>query len=254
MKIIQITDIHLAPGASGSRQSDRLRHTVADVNARHSDADFCVITGDLSDDGSELSYLQLRECLAELVIPHHVIPGNHDNRDKLGAVLSGHCGQKSSDRFLQRSIKESGFRFVLLDTLDAGNQHGRLCRERLDWLAEILSSSAVPSFIFMHHPPADIGCPALDVLKLVNAEEFLERLQGKNVRHIFFGHVHRDVHGFVKNIPFSGQRGLHDRFSFSESGTSLVVDDGTPSYGVILISSDGNLAVHSIDIATGLSA
>ncbi|WP_420103861.1 metallophosphoesterase, partial [Bosea sp. (in: a-proteobacteria)] len=50
MKIIQITDTHLVPPGGivhGLDPAQQLREALADIAARHADADLVVITGDL---------------------------------------------------------------------------------------------------------------------------------------------------------------------------------------------------------------
>jgi 3',5'-cyclic AMP phosphodiesterase CpdA len=54
MKIVQVTDTHLVgPGQSiyGIDPRARLDACFADINARHGDAAFCVLSGDLTDSG-----------------------------------------------------------------------------------------------------------------------------------------------------------------------------------------------------------
>ena len=60
MKFVQVSDIHLgAPDAliNGCSPTERLCACFKDINSWHSDAEFCVITGDLTDSTSLLSAL-----------------------------------------------------------------------------------------------------------------------------------------------------------------------------------------------------
>ncbi|RWC87980.1 MAG: phosphodiesterase, partial [Mesorhizobium sp.] len=69
-----------------------------------------------------------------------------------------------------------------------------------------------------------------------------------NVRHIFFGHVHRDIAGTVAGIPFSAQRGLHARFELALDRSSEIVEQAPPSYAVILVGSANQcVVVHGCD-------
>ena len=80
-------------------------------------------------------------------------------------------------------------------------------------------------------------------------ERFLDLLKRHgNVRHIFFGHVHRDVAGTVAGIPFSAQRGLHARFVLDLVGPVTVVEQAPPSYAIIFIDRAGErVVVHNCD-------
>ena len=67
MKIIQVSDTHIVPPGRGLWGFDpraRLEACIADVNARHGDADLCILTGDLTDRGEPEAYGELREILA----------------------------------------------------------------------------------------------------------------------------------------------------------------------------------------------
>ena len=59
MKIVQISDIHLgAPGEeiNGCHPSARLLSCFEDIVSWHSDAEFCVITGDLTEFAEPAAY------------------------------------------------------------------------------------------------------------------------------------------------------------------------------------------------------
>ena len=55
-----------------ARSAEDLRAGVAAINARHADADFCVLAGDLADLGDTEAYERLKDCLADLSVPLHI--------------------------------------------------------------------------------------------------------------------------------------------------------------------------------------
>ena len=63
MKIIQITDTHLMPRGTelhGLNPCERLEACIASIKEFHSDAEMCIITGDLTDQGLRESYEDFR--------------------------------------------------------------------------------------------------------------------------------------------------------------------------------------------------
>ena len=83
MKFIHLTDPHLvAPGEPlhGLDPHANLLVSVAATRARRADAAFCVLTGDLVDNGDPRANRAASQALAALPMPVHVIPGNHDDR------------------------------------------------------------------------------------------------------------------------------------------------------------------------------
>ena len=88
--ILQITDTHIvAEGELVSGQLEtavpltRLVDRIASIRHQIGPIDAVIVSGDLSDDGSEESYARFKRLLAPLDLPTYVIPGNHDIREPL---------------------------------------------------------------------------------------------------------------------------------------------------------------------------
>ncbi|SDA97030.1 phosphodiesterase [Mesorhizobium qingshengii] len=251
MKIIQVTDVHLDRRGErrfGTDLHQRLASCIAHINAHHADAALCVFTGDLTEIGAPESYADLRVALSSLSVPYRLLPGNHDRRANLVAAFPENPVDENG--FVQ-SVHDTGNEVLLfLDCLAEGRIEGELCQSRLAWLdARLEEAAGRPAYVFMHHPPVELGLPQLDPLGLEDAERLLGRLRRHGgVRHIFFGHVHRDIAGTVAGIPFSAQRGLHARFALALDRSSEIVEQAPPSYAVILIDSvGGRVVVHGCD-------
>jgi 3',5'-cyclic AMP phosphodiesterase CpdA len=253
MKIVHVTDVHLGPRQLvrfGANQHERLSAAIARINTAHADAVLCVITGDLADGGDQGAYEDLRAELDALTVPHRLIPGNHDRRGPLLAAFPETT--LSPGGFVQSVHDDVDVRLIFLDTLAEGRVDGVLDDARLQWLDRRLAE--VPGkqvLIFMHHPPVAIGIPMLDPLALSDPHPFLNLLKRhRGSTHLFFGHVHRPVHGTVSGIPFSAQRGISVQFALDLNALSGEADAAPPSYGVILVE-DGRLVVHEEAFATG---
>ena len=66
MRFAQVSDIHLVPRGlelHGLDPAKRLKECIADINTLAESLDFCVITGDLCDQGDPESYKLLRKLL-----------------------------------------------------------------------------------------------------------------------------------------------------------------------------------------------
>src|ERR1044072_5222348 len=100
-----LSDTHI--GSPDGKAEEDLRRTVEDINKR-SDLDFAVITGDITELGTNEELARAKQLFDGLKIKWYIIPGNHDD----GWSESG--GQSfiqtfGSDRFL---FDYNGIRFI----------------------------------------------------------------------------------------------------------------------------------------------
>ncbi|MER8370696.1 phosphodiesterase [Mesorhizobium sp. M1348] len=250
MKILQVTDVHLGRKGEiryGANLHERLASCIDHINARHADAALCVFTGDLTETGEVHSYADLKSALSRLSVPFRLLPGNHDRRANLVAAFPEN--PIDDNGFVQSAFDTAEASLLFLDSLAEGRVTGELCEKRLAWLDARLSEAAGrQAYIFLHHPPVELGLALLDPLGLEQPGRFLDVLKRHgNARHIFFGHVHRDIAGTVAGIPFTAQRGLHARFVLDLVGDE-VVEQAPASYAVVLIDpTDQWVVVHNCD-------
>ena len=248
MKFIHISDIHLVSGdgpLNGCVPSARLNKCIQDITKWHGDAKFCVISGDLSEYAEKGAYQSLKKKLLEFQIPCFLMIGNHDDRDLFQSVFTNNpCDE---NKFVQSSFETDERVFIFLDTKKQGkNVHdGELCENRLDWLKkQLINSGNKPTYLFMHHPPFDIGIPYMDNIRLFGSDQFLSTLShGKNIQHIFYGHVHRLT--FVKwhGYTFSSLTSLNHQSPLVGESVQGEFCDEPPAYGVVLIDGD-QLTIH----------
>jgi len=251
MKFIHLTDPHLVERPQKLFDLDvqeRLEAAVVSINTHHGDAELCVLTGDLTHWGEPAAYDDINGIMGRLVIPWHVILGNHDDRDTFREAFPD--AADDGNGFVQYSLLTSAGRFLLLDTLDAGTPAGAYCPDRLAWLGanlEAARDNGEEVFLFMHHAPMAVGIGALDNIRLRadDADAFGQLIGGfDNVRHIFFGHLHRPCHGSWRRIPFSSVRATaHHTALTLDANTPLTVCHEKPGYAAVLIGED-SVVVH----------
>ena len=234
MKIIHVSDLHLLkPGEKvwGIDPAARLDACLADIERHHGDADFCVISGDLTDRGEIEAYALLKERLARFRLETHLLIGNHDDRANYFATFPD--AQRDSNGFAQYSIVRDGFSFFFLDTLKGPpSSAGLYCEKRKAWLAQALRESAGIPVLFMHHPFFAIAHPLMDRIKLDDSEDFARLVAPHNVRHVFFGHAHRTVSGNYRGIGYSAPPSLVHQLPLVAGSVDTVYSDEPPIYAV----------------------
>lgn len=178
LKFVHLTDTHLVPAPRplyALDPRDRLPRAIDDINRKQPDAAFVVVTGDLAHLGEAAAYAELRAILGRLVMPCHLVIGNHDSRGEFLAAFPN--SPRDENGFVQYVVETPLADCVMLDSVVAGDHGGLLCERRLTWLDRVLTERADRDLLlFVHHPPFDIGLPPLDSIRMMNGEALAPRL------------------------------------------------------------------------------
>ena len=210
--LVQISDTHIREiGRLAYNKVDTaagLQVTIESVLSLRQPPDAVVVTGDLSDFGRPAEYARLRELLAPLTMPLYLMPGNHDDRDRLREAFRDHPWLASTIRTtdgaapIQYAVRVGPLHLLTLDTVAPGQSHGELCDARLDWLeAELAECAGAPVILAMHHPPFTTLIGHMDKIGLMSGVERLARIVSRhpNVERIICGHLHRAI-----DVRFAG--------------------------------------------------
>ena len=245
-KIIQLTDPHLSkPGFSlkGLNPQERLKAAFEDIMLLHGDSEACIISGDLTDSASPEALLWLKDLLVDFPISTHLMIGNHDDRSVFFDIFDTYA--KDENGFLQYTFNVAEDRFLCLDTKkDAPVSSGQYCEKRMSWLDNELKKTKQNVYLFMHHPPFDVGVPYMDRIKLDEAEAFGDLISShKNVRHIFVGHVHRPVFLTWRGITCSACPGINHQVPLVGRAVSTNYSIEPPMYAVIEVE-NGDIRIN----------
>jgi outer membrane protein assembly factor BamB/predicted phosphodiesterase len=203
-----ITDTHIG-SPNGSAEED-LRRTVRDINASPEIA-FVVLTGDITEMGTNEELKLARQILDSLRVPWYIIPGNHDTGwsesggDMFKTVFGG-------DKF---SFEFKGIRFLACASGPyVRMSDGHVPRDAVNWLdAELKKLKPGQPLIFLNHYPIDEG--------LDNWYEITDRLRHYNTQVILCGHGHANKAMDFEDIPgVMGRSNL--RAKATEGGYNLV--------------------------------
>lgn len=251
MKLVHLTDPHfVAPGQRlyGLDPRERLDAAVDSINLLHPDADLVVITGDLAHWGEAQAYAGLDACLASLTMPCVLLMGNHDDRPALLAQFPYLRCDPSG--FVQSVRDVRGTRLLFLDTQQPGTHAGWYCEQRMAWLANQLEAGrGRPHLLFMHHPPFDVGLPTMDRIGLQQKAAFGELVKPHlpDIRHLFFGHVHRPISGNWLGLSFSTLRATNHQVWLDFAATADIPGSHEPpAYAVVLVD-ETRVLVHTHD-------
>ena len=215
-KFAHVSDTHI-----GSHNAEEdLRRTVENIN-KDSSLKFVVISGDITDFGSDSEFHLAKQILDSLNKPWHIIPGNHDaNWSESGTnSFKKIFGAETFD------FKYGGYLF--LGTVCGPNMRmspGQVSRENIVWLDSTLShlkDKNIP-IIYVNHYPQDSS--------LNNWYEVIDLLKTRNTQLILCGHGHAN-----RQLNFEGIPGIMGRSNLRAKnaigGYNVVtIKDGTVTY------------------------
>ena len=202
MILAQLSDPHMRIGEGGAEAEAALAAGVAAVLAMRPHPDAVLVTGDLADSGAPDEYERVRELLAPLPMPVHVLGGNHDDRAAMRAAFP--VDGEGEYRYV---TDVGGVRLVVCDSSIPLRPEGRL---DVAWLEAQLDAPQVA--VAMHHPPFMVGMPAVDEIAL-GADDtaalaaLLER--SPQVLGVLCGHTHRAAFTIVGGRPAFTCPGVH---------------------------------------------
>lgn len=210
MLVAHLSDTHLAGPLAGPPAA-ALRQAVGRVRALTPRPDCVVITGDLADHGAAAEYAQLRDLLAPMDLPVHLVVGNHDDRDAFREAFPDLRPSPLPGGSVCSAVDYPGLRLLVCDSLRPGRTDGRLGGEQLAWLdAELGRAPDTPAVVCLHHPPIRTGIVAMDRIGLEDAPDLAAVLgRHRQVVRVLAGHLHRPVTGSVAGTIVSVAPSTH---------------------------------------------
>ncbi len=250
MRIAHISDLHVIatadpPGILRADTVARARALMADLSA-FPGLDLVVITGDNVNDERPEEYAVLADVLKGLTVPFLILPGNHDDRAHLRAMVPDRP-YPDADR-TYHLWQQGDVRIVVLDTLAKGEIGGRLLPPQLDWLEQTLGAPFDGhTLIALHHPPGPPGMGRLDRNVLIEGNARLQALLDALPRPatLLCGHMHR---------PFATHFGRSFVSAATSTAFQFALDLGAPDepptvvepyhYSVHVLGDDGQHVIH----------
>lgn len=190
--LAHLSDLHLRGDAGAT---ERVRVVRDHLGGLLHQVDAVLVTGDVTDAGDPADYAAAVELFAGLGerLPVLFCPGNHDERTAFRRGLLGADGEGDGDAAgpVDQAYEIAGVDLLLLDSSVPGDPSGELADATLEWLERQLSASDRPALLALHHPPAPLGMPALDAIRLRSPErlEAIVRAHDR-VAAVLCGHAH----------------------------------------------------------------
>jgi 3',5'-cyclic AMP phosphodiesterase CpdA len=187
-----------------------LEALIKQMKAHPEKPEFCLIVGDLAENGKPGELRPVREGFKKLDLPVYEVIGNHDYQEPKDRKA---FEELFPDRLNYR-FEHRGWRFLGLDSSDGTKSAGVAVQQAtLKWLDDNVGKldAKMPTVIFTHFPLGPLT-PA----RVTNANDVLGRFKEINLQAVFNGHFHgfteRKVGAttFTTNKCCSFERKNHD--------------------------------------------
>jgi predicted MPP superfamily phosphohydrolase len=172
---------------------------VKQIKAHKEKVEFCLLVGDLAEDGKADQLDPVRSIYKELSQPVHVVIGNHDwqtdddrkNYDELFPKATNY------------SFEHRGWQFVGLDSSDGTKATAAVREDTLKWLDGEVGKldKKKPLVVFTHFP---LG--PLVIRRATNADVVLEKFKNHNLQAVFNGHFHASTERKIGNFTITTNR------------------------------------------------
>lgn len=186
IQFVHLTDTHVG----GNTGADDLRRTVKDINENPA-IQFVVISGDITEFGSDEEIKLAKQILDSLNKPWYIIPGNHDSN------WSENGSNTFKKVFGNETFAFTAGPYLFLGTHSGPNMRmspGQIPRENIVWLDSVLKATDNNTpIIFVNHYPQDSS--------LNNWFEAIDRLKQKNIQLALCGHGHSNQKLNFEGIP-----------------------------------------------------
>jgi Icc protein len=235
--LAQLTDIHLfadpARSLMGVDTEQSFSTVFATLQKDKRTYQSLVLSGDLSQDGSLLSYQRLSQTLAQLSYPCYFLPGNHDDCQQINIGMQGI--NISPEKYVALNAH---WQMILLNSVKPGHIAGELSDEQFVFLETHLNKSSRHTLIFIHHNAFLNGADWLAPHALQQPEKFISLL-GKHphVQGVVCGHIHHASEYRHQHIRFISTPSTCFQFRADQHHFGLA--DEAPGYRWFHLHADG---------------
>lgn len=238
LRIVQVTDTHLFADPAGKLLGvptfDSMHAVLDRLHNFGFASDAILVTGDLSQDGSEQSYRHLHDALLPFNQPVFWLPGNHDEPRNLNKV-------GSESEHLHKVIRSEHWQIIMLNSQVEGSVFGQLSESELSFLDKTLGDAPdLHTLMCLHHHPIPMNSSWMDNIGLKNRQAFMDILKRHdNARGVIWGHVHQSCDGFVNGVRLMATPSTCIQFEPQTSQFSL--DTVAPGFRWLELHADGRI-------------
>jgi 3',5'-cyclic-AMP phosphodiesterase len=194
--IAQISDLHIG---SINFKEELLENAIDDLNNIHPDV--TIVTGDVTENGYYLEFMEALPYLDKIKSPILVVPGNHDARH-----IGDECFEELiKNRYGTLKDKKHGLKVIGLDSSEPDLDSGRVGRTQENWMADELRKADEENLykiIALHHHIIPVPKTGRERNVLSDAGDILQTLMNGRADLVLSGHKHMPHVWMMENSAF----------------------------------------------------
>ena len=235
--VLHLSDTHLMVESTMTEHGDPDVSLLATIDAvRDLHPDLVLLTGDISDDGSEPALRRVNDLIVGLSAPVLALAGNHDDGNHVRMVFG------SAD-----TVEVGAWRVLAVESSVPGEIHGSVDVDEL--VARLDRLDDRPTLIAIHHPP--LSPSTHPWFQLLGAEKFLAALGARpHVRAVVSGHLHEAFERRSGDLSvFSGPSSW---YAIEHNGDDFRWnDDGLVGSQILTLGDDGAFSCERVARSLG---
>ena len=198
ISLIQITDLHLTENKKTKVKAWSTHASfkkVIDFIKKNESPDFIITSGDVSNDGSQKSYLAYQREIKRFKIPVFTILGNHDNHNNFNAVF------RTNISSVEKIILSKTWLMIAIDSTFKNKESGHITKEQMYLLRKLIENNKDKNLIIcLHHQPIKMNF-WIDKVGLENSNIFIDSIINQsNIKAVIWGHVHYESESIFGSI------------------------------------------------------
>jgi len=238
LNLYQISDTHLFRDLEGKlcgQQTLQSLEAVLDTIKKDQwPADYMIVTGDISQDGSEESYHHFKKRISAFDVPTYCLPGNHDSPEVMGKVY------KDGPIQVGRHLVKGNWQIVMLNSTIPNQAGGNFRPEELSFLEDCLKEKKENALVCFHHSPVELRSGWMDSMRVNNSDQFINLIKSyPQVKGVVWGHIHQEYDELHEGIRFLGTPSTC--IQFKPKSNNFGFDRLMPGYRKLTLHEDGRI-------------
>tara|TARA_B100001750_G_scaffold208650_1_gene187724 strand:+ start:505 stop:1239 length:735 start_codon:yes stop_codon:yes gene_type:complete len=242
ISLIQITDLHLTENKKTKVKEwsthESFERIVAFIEKNES-PDFIVASGDISNDGTEKSYIAYQKAIERFKKPVYTILGNHDDHKNFRTIF----GTKFP--LIEKITLSETWLMIAIDSTSVNRESGYITKQQIYSLRKLIENNNDKNiFICLHHQPIKMGF-WIDQVGLDDSDNFIASIINQsNIKAVIWGHVHYESESALGPIKMLSTPSTCYQFC----GNTQKPDTKRPGYRKINLFKSGKIETKVVRI------